>query len=81
MGIENWNDQGVKQIVENDIDSNGNEVADVICEQPENFVFLKKHKCASSTFQELGQQGRNILSIKLKSGNITRDWKLILDDN
>ena len=55
MGMENWNDEGVKQIVENDIDSNGNEVIDVICEQPENFVFLKKHKCASSTFQDSGQ--------------------------
>ena len=58
MGMENWNDEGVKQIVENDIDSNGNEVVDVICEQPENFVFLKKHKCASSTFQESGQTVR-----------------------
>ena len=58
MGMENWNDEGVKQIVENDIDSNGNEVIDVICEQPENFVFLKKHKCASSTFQDSGQTVR-----------------------
>ena len=70
MGIENWNDEGVKQIVENDVDSSGNEVADVICEQPENFVFLKKHKCASSTFQELGHSIYCMYNTKLKSGHI-----------
>ena len=97
MGMENWNDEGVKQIVENDIDSNGNEVVDVICEQPENFVFLKKHKCASSTFPESGQTIRlydskvirympygtydMILYIRSHEFGSHRDWRIILDDN
>jgi len=78
MGMENWNDEGVKQIVESDIDSNGNEVVDVICEQPENFVFLKKHKCASSTFQESGQTIR-LYDLYRKSYTVHAIWNIWFD--